>query len=169
MAELRSAKGLQIHQDLDLQRRSWEIERWAWVIMGLILFAVLLGGLGGTGPLSAKTTSNAGGTLRAEYERFPRLHVPTRLRLYVAPMPGGAETRLSFDRGFLDRYRVLHVLPEPKVVSMASDHVLLVFGSPPHAPLIVTLYLEPEHPGRLKAHVGINDQAALVLRQFIYP
>ena len=62
MAEESHSGDLELDQDLIFERRTWTVERVAWVIMALVGLAALAGLLG-PGPLSETTSGEQGGPL----------------------------------------------------------------------------------------------------------
>lgn len=164
------AGGLEIDQDLALERRGWVIERVSWALMLLVVLAALLG-LFGRGVLSHASAADARGTLRVEYERFARVRAPATMRVHVAPDAARGDTVVVWlDRAYVEHVEVVRVLPDPDRVTLDGDRVEYRFAAPQRPqPVTVTLDLEPEQFGRKRAWVGLRGGDSVRIAQLIYP
>jgi hypothetical protein len=121
--------GLQIDQALDFQRRFERVQRVAWWVLGLVPVAAIAGLFGGG--LFSQTTGGGGAAgLTVTYERFGRLSAETEIELTLARPAGPVDVAIS--RGFLDRYDVIEVRPEPVGMQQRPDRVSCT-GSRPAA------------------------------------
>lgn len=164
--------GLDLNQDLLFQRRSWRVQRVAWVVMAGIVVAALLG-LFGSGPLSSATVSTPNGVIQVRYERFGRLDSPLVTNVRLAPGTGDADgrVRLWVSREYLSRVAGDGLSPVPESTLTAADRVVFVFRlTDPAQPVDITFYLNTEKVGSLTGQFGlVNSKPVLAIRQFIYP
>jgi hypothetical protein len=164
----RAADGLEGEVDspeaLAFQRRSWAVERAAWLVMGLVVIAGLLGLFGG-GPLGSRVLRGDGVELR--YDALTRLGTPQVLELRVAPAGGLA--RVTLASGYLARVRLDDVWPTPEKVEAAGEWTTLTFASRDPAPVHVRIAFSPERPGLLEGRVQADGGGALTFRQLVYP
>ena len=146
------------------QQRSWAVERAAWLVMGLVVIAGLLGVFGG-GPLGSRVLRADGVELR--YEALMRLGTPQVLDLRVTPAGGLARVTLASD--YLARVRLDDVWPTPEKVEAAGEWTTLTFASRDPAPVHVRIALSPDRPGLLDGRLQAHDGGALAFRQCVYP
>lgn len=162
---------LDIEQDIDYHKRSWRRQRIAWVVMAALIIATLLG-LFGPGLLGDSVAGAKGAPLWMEFNRFGRLDAEsTTLRLHVEPgAAGGGPLRLWLNRDYLERVRVMHVVPDPQSVEIAADRYVYVFAvQDASKPTTITFDLEPDCVGLLRGQVGVEGGSLLDFSQFIYP
>ncbi len=170
MANNQRVGDLEIDQDLDYQQQSWIIQRIAWLVMGLVILAGLLG-VFGTGLLSNAKVGKQTDPLWLEYGRFERFQSPTKLRLHFSPNAGQAgKIRVWFKRNYLENVQLQQVTPEPESVEAQSDRFIYTFANPkPNQPTTVTFYLEPDQIGVLSGSVGLETGSPLPFNQLVYP
>jgi hypothetical protein len=167
------AGDLDIDVDMVFQRRSWIVQRVAWIVMTLLVVAAALGLLG-PGPLS-RATASLPGVLEAKYQTLTRYEDPETLTVRVAPaVTTSGLVRLSINRDYLDRAQVTSVTPTPERVEVAHARVVYVFRvAEAGRPLDVTFDLKPRNIGRAEARLAIESPAgrgrALTMRQFAFP
>ena len=125
---------LEILLDPAFQRREWVIQRIAWVLMGVILLAALLG-LFGDGPLSHASARSPDGRIRVAYERFLRNHAPGEFSVFVEPgaVDADGRVRVWLARDYLESVRLKEVVPAPEAVAVAPERTLWTFHVP-HGP-----------------------------------
>src|SRR5687768_9509454 len=80
MSDLHKVGDIDAGQDLEYQRREWQVQRIGWVVMLLILLTAMTGLLG-RGPLSHGTVSND--ELELKYERIAHHFAADRLQLTI--------------------------------------------------------------------------------------
>ncbi|UYZ64640.1 hypothetical protein [Hymenobacter weizhouensis] len=164
--------GLEIDAEDEFQRRSYRVQRVAWVVLALVVVAGLLG-LFGSGPLSHAQATHPGGRLRVEYERFGRLDAPLLTKVFVAPGTADADgrVRLWVSKDYLNRVAGDGLSPIPEATLTAADHVVFVFRlTDARQPVDVTFYLSTEKTGFLRGKIGLVGRPdTLSIRQFIYP
>lgn len=170
MAEQPHSGDLELNQDLAFERRTWTVERVAWVIMALTGLAALAGLLG-PGPLSETTVGERGGPLWLEYSRFGRFKAPLTLRVHVGPNTGQQDPlRVWLSREYLEGVRVEQVSPQPGQVEAGPEQLTYVFArSEPQRSTAISFAMKTEQIGRQHGCVGLIDGPTLCFRQFIYP
>jgi hypothetical protein len=170
MAKKSHSGDLELDQDLDFERRSWTVERIAWIIMTLVGLAALAGLLG-PGPLSKTTIGEQGGPLRLEYSRFGRFKAPLTLRVHVGPNAGQqGSMRVWLSREYIEGVQIEQVSPQPGQVEAGPEQLTYVFPrSEPQRSTAITFALKTGQIGRQRGCVGLTNGPTLCFRQFIYP
>jgi hypothetical protein len=163
-------RDLDIDQDLDFQEKEWRIERIAWFAL-LVLLALALLGLFGTGWLSSSVASTDDDALVLDYERFIRHDGEASLDIEVGPdqvREGQVEFWISTD--YLHDFQLQGVSPEPDEVRAEGDRQVYVFLSEnPNAPLTISFSMTPERMGRYPGEIGLVDGPSLSFTQLSYP
>jgi len=171
MAMSKQRADLEIFEDMMLQRRTWLVERAAWIVLGAILSAALLGFFGGGGPAANAETTSADGSLSTHYARFGRREAPTELRVVATPpADGGATLRLWLSREYIEAHEITSVVPPPSRVEAASDRYVFEFPLVASGETATILFrLEPRKAWRIEGRLGIDGGARLRFDQFVYP
>lgn len=163
--------GLEIEEDPLFQRRSWQVERTAWLTMAALIVAAL-SGLFGDGPLSRAETPesmDATGKLRVRYERFARLNAPLRVQMRVLA-PRAGELRVWVSRAYLDHMQVESISPPPERVAVSADQLIYFFRvTDTDAPLDIDFHLTAEQVGQLRGQAGTESSAPVSFQSFIFP
>ena len=141
--------------------------------VGAVTLAVFVAAAGagafGDGPLSHARTSEEGGRLAVEYERFVRASNAAETRVHVPPGGGHGDIRLWIDLRYLDDVDVVAVVPEPYRVEHQGSRVLYMFArADAAAPAEIVFRYEPKRPGRLSGRMGLADGPAAAWRQFAF-
>ncbi len=170
MPKAKRGRSLEIHEDMDFQRRTWAVERAGWVGMALLVLASLLGLLG-PGPLSSATAVDPTSGLWLEYDRCVRCEAPAKLRVQLGPAAAkDGKVRLWLSRPYLDAVRVEQVTPEPELVEAGAGRLTYVFrAAEADGPLAVTFSLKPERAGYHPAEMGLDGSPPLRFGQLVYP
>lgn len=171
MAEYPRVGDLEVDQDLDYEKRAYNVRRVAWWLMALIVLAALAG-LFGSGPLSHARAGEAGDPLSLEYGRFARLTAPATLEIHLSPQAAAAgEARIWIDRRYLQDMQIEDMVPEPERVEAGADRLVFVFplatGSP--GATSFELHLQAQRVGSLHGRVGLEGGPSLDFHQFVYP
>lgn len=159
--------------DLDLprQRRSWVIQRCAWIAMTLILVAALAGFFG-RGPVAHRSVRSDDGSLRVVYDRFARLHAPLDLRI-AASRP--APLRIRISKSYLNNVEVLSIVPWPQAQLATDDGIEFVFAAEDGTTEFeAVLRFKVQEAGSLAGDILLpssesHTQAGVRIRQFAYP
>jgi hypothetical protein len=104
MAQIQRVGDLEINEDPDFELKDWTAQCAGWVFMGLIVFAAILGLLGGRGPLSQASAGTDDNSFRLDYSRFIHWLDPNELRLRVGPPSGQNELRISVSSDYLNHF-----------------------------------------------------------------
>lgn len=160
---------LEIHQDLEFQRRIWAVQRIGWVLMAAVIILALLGFIG-PGMFNQSSAGSREARISIdEYERFLRFMKPTTLRVRLNS-PSGREARVWVDRKYLQNVQVQQVTPEPERVKAGTDRMVYVFDvADPGQPTAVTFNLQPQKIGSLQGRAGLEGGRSLSFKQFVYP
>lgn len=166
MPELERVGTLEVHQDLDFQRREWRIQKLGWALMFLFLVAAVLG-IFGTGPVSNATVGERDSAAWADYQRFGRRGAPLTLRVHVRP--AATQFRVVLDRAYVETVRVQAVTPQPQSTQAAADHLIYIFeAAEPGQATAVTFDLQADQIGLTSGRVQAEGRE-LGFVQFIYP
>ena len=162
--------GLQVEEDIGFERKEWKVERIAWLVMLLVVLAATAG-LFGNGLLSRTTKSTSDGQLEIAYQRFARSGGRTTLEVTVAPgVSQEDEVKVLVSRGYLSRFQIRQVTPEPDSAESSGDSLAFVFKvGDSRSPLEVEFNLEAEAAGRTRGTVAVGEGPALRFSQFVYP
>lgn len=164
-SDIRRVGDLELGQDLDFQRRSWRVQRVAWVLMLLIVIAALLGLFGGDGVLNQATLGAVDSGLRVQYHHFDRVLDPTHLRVEL-----GGSGHLWITNALLERVTIDEIIPEPEQMIAGEERTTFVFelaaGDP--AGMVIISY-KPQRIGQLSGQIGVDGGVSYDLQQFIFP
>lgn len=167
MAEPYNAKGLELDSDVPLQERLWRAERIAWALTVLILIVALLGGFGGSGPLSRGHYEDPSGRFEVEYLRLVRHSTKTTVSVRFQPSP---TAELWFDNRYLEGISVERIQPEPQSVARSGDRTYFRFQTvAPGDALEVRLEVTPTGYGPLDLGLGVPEGPLARLSVFVFP
>ena len=165
-----SSTSLALDEDLRFQRRQWQLERVAWVVIaGLIAYA-LAGGFGGGGPLSSTEAVTADGSAQVHYERFARQLTPNSVEITVRQPPDGRPAQIHLSGEYLSSVAVKSTVPQPDTSSAAENGYLFAFKRLPGVSEIrIELQLEPQKIGSAEGWLTVNNGERLAIKQFVFP
>ena len=168
MPKSKQVGDLQIDDDMDFQRKEWQVERIAWVVMALLALAGLLG-LFGDGPLAKTRAVN--GPLQVEYHRFERLLSPAQMVVQVDPEAvQNEEVRLVIGRDLMESLEVSAIAPEPERMELTPESLVYVFNvSEATAPIRITFDMETAKAGSHNGNIALENGTSVNISQFIYP
>ena len=161
---------LEINQDLAFERRSWKVERAAWVIAAFILVAALLGFLG-PGPLGKATAASADKSLSLDYFRVERYRAPVELRFHVnGALAEDGELQVWLGRDFVEALEIKHIDPKPESVHISGERFAYVFktASAPET-IKIFFHVEPTKFGKTPAQAGVVNGPEIRFSQFYMP
>lgn len=157
MSEHKRVGDLELPQDARFQRRSWAIERAAWVGYALLLLAAALG-VFGSGPLSSIHIREPNDALRVDTERFARLDADLTLRIEALVHSGSTTATLAFDEKYIRDMHVESVVPEPAEVQMYDGRCYYTFAiTEPQYPTRVIFRLKPDRAGIVSGKLQLWD------------
>ncbi len=176
MDKLQKIGTLQVDQDSAFQKRNWRAQRVGWWGIALVLLASLLG-VFGYGPLSSVSQSDAGATLRLDYERFLRVQSDAELSIQVRPdAKHPAEIALWVNRDYLNAFRVQQITPLPERTQVAPDRVILFFTvagqnqpSANQQAVEISFQLSALQMGWVSGTIGLENGPTLHFWHFVYP
>ncbi len=168
MSEIQRIGDLEIEQDLEYQQREWQVQKFGWTVMALIIVAALLGLFA---PGLFNQAAQQGDDLSVEFERFQRFQAPAELRFHIAEGTSpGDQVRLSITQDYLGGVQVQQVTPQPDSVLGGEGRLTYVFGrTSPRQPMTVTFHLTTQQIGPLAGQVSLADGSPLPFRQFVFP
>jgi len=149
------------------QRRSWIIQRVAWVLLGGILAFALAGGLG-QGALSRARAATPDGGLEARYHRIWRVNDPQDVELLLkATRPGPVS--LLLDADFLSRISLQRISPDPTQTVTGPEGQRLFFAASGTGPALIRLRVIPLRAGRVRAQLSADAGPPLRLGFLVLP
>jgi protein-L-isoaspartate(D-aspartate) O-methyltransferase len=148
----------------DFERRFWRVQRVAWIVLGLVIVAALLGLLG-KGPLSRREERS--GDLSVRYDRFVHRDSPAGL---VVELPADADgvAALWIGRSYLENVRIQRTTPEAESTWAGIDRSVFAFHAEPRGRAWVSIDLEVRSIGRVEGWLGAGSDS-IPIRQFVYP
>lgn len=162
-------RSIQLEEDLAFERRSWVVQRVAWVAIFLFVAAAALGFLGSSA-LSKRTVEREG--IKVEYEKLSRERAPAEMMLTISPpFPGKDEVGVWFAGDFFKSISIEDLVPEPVRATSEVDQLRFVFAlSNSDKPIQIRMDYQPEASGRLEARLGLSGGRQRVdFRVFVYP
>jgi hypothetical protein len=164
------ARGNPFGEDLVFQRREWQVERFGWAVMVVIIVIALSGVLGGGGLVARATVADAAGSTEVRYARFARYASPTTLHINLAASASGRPIRLRVSDRYLSEMSVRAITPPPTSTVIADrQHVFVFERSAAPASATIRFELEPTASGRHLGWIAVDEAAPLSFTQFIYP
>ena len=152
---------LEIDEDLDLHEKGWKVQRVGWVfIFALVILASF--GFFGDGLVSKKKLS--AGNIQVEYDRFHRHEARMDVKFDVNH--SDSNSTISFNNQYLKNFKIESIMPEPKEVKIANDHVNYLFNAQGHSNIV--FYLIPQQLGSINGIIQVNGNQ-FDLSHFIYP
>src|SRR6266540_1171526 len=153
---------------MKFQRRSWTVERVAWVSLGIIALAAALGLLS-HGPLSRTTATSDDGGLAVSYERLERRQASSQFLVRAAAGGQSQEIKLRFGPDFLDTYNIRTMTPAPLRASTGAQGYEPVFAASPSGQTRVHISGRAVRFGFARFDVEAIGNGAVRVRQFIFP
>jgi len=161
---------LEINQDLGFERRSWKVERVAWIIAALILVAALLGFLG-PGPLGKATAASPDKSLSLDYFRVEHYGAPVELHFHIdGALAKDGALQVWLDRDFVEALEIEHIDPKPESVQINGERFVYVFrtASAPET-IRIFFHVEPNKFGKTPARAGVVNGPEIRFSQFYMP
>lgn len=145
------------------------MERAAWIGLGLLAGASLLGVLGRGGPLSDAEVETADSALRIHYERVQRLLAPGAFRIEAPRAPPGGTVELRLGRDLLDGWRLEGTVPSPAASRGETGALVLSFPVASDAAPVVVLQVTAERMGMVTATLAAGSGPPARLRVLVWP
>ena len=151
------------------QRIEWRVERIAWLVMGLLLLASLLG-LFGYGPVS-RTTLGQPGTLTLEHERLQRSSAPSEWKFVAAAaLARDGLLRIRIDERLVEAMHIDAVTPQPRAVIAGDGYTEFVFDvADGRGDVHIKFDYRPVTFGRSRGRIAIAGAPPIHVDQFVYP
>ena len=161
---------LEINQDLDLQRKTWTVQRIGWGGMALIILAALAG-MFGSGPLARTEAQDDQQTFRLLHDRFGRYEGEVILQLALTPeATKTGRVSIEVDQTYWTSHAVEHIAPGPLLSRVGIDGFLYTFETHPlSAPAVIVFRLRPKYLGPLEGRIRVNGDGLLHFHQFMFP
>jgi hypothetical protein len=161
---------LEINQDLDVQRKTWVVQRLGWVSMALIILTALVG-MFGSGPLARTEVQDDRQTFRLSYDRFGRYEAEAVLQIALTPeATTNGRVTVEVDQTYWTGHVVEHITPEPLFSRVGIDGFLYTFEThPPATPAVIVFRLRPKYLGSLEGRIRVNGDGLLHFHQFMFP
>lgn len=165
--EVHRVGDLEIDEHIGFQRRSWRVQWIAQTGIVLIVLAGLIGFFGGGGVANATAEV---GSVRVEYPRFMRAHVPVEIRVFLADDardPGA--TSITIDAAFFDAFTIEQVSPKPEKETLGAGGIVFEFArsAGAHGPII--WQVKSTQTGLRSAAITVEGEPTVLARPFIYP
>jgi len=122
---------LELDENLEFQRREWQVQRIAGGVLTVFVAAAGLG-LFGSGPLSHAQAGTASAPIWVQYERFVRTGTSFRMRVQCQSPERSPhnEALLRISRAYFDSIRIDRLTPEPISIDLEPDVAILRFAAP---------------------------------------
>lgn len=159
-----------MEEQLGFQRRTWRVQRLAWVALAILLVLGLLGGFGGAGWLATAEAVTPDGALRIEYRRIQRQTQPGLIRIDALHPPPDGRLELRLGPEFLRGWRVQGMLPLPAASRGEAGGLVLTLAvaGASEAPALL-LQAEPVRPGIASLAIGAAAGPPARLRMLVWP
>jgi hypothetical protein len=170
MSEPKQVGDIQVNQDLNFQHKAWLVQRAGWILMTLALIAGLAGFFG-DGPASRAQAGGIGVPVSAEYDRFTRLQMPSRItfRLEEGSVQDG-KAHLWISRELEEGMKVIMIQPPADSVKTSQNGLEYLFEvGDTGFPAFVILSYWPERTGYHQGSIGSSSQNAIPIWQLVLP
>ncbi len=162
---------IQVDQDLDFQRKEWNIQRIGSAAMALILLAALLGLFGAKGPFASTQAGKQGDPLWVEYQRFAHLISPNQFTVHISPQQiSGQKLQVILQGSLTDTYQIQQVVPQPDQVQVNGSQLIYSFNVQPSGqPVDIIYFFLPNVAGTQQSSFALPGGQSVKVWQFIYP
>lgn len=162
------------HPELDLktdrpfQVRFWRFQRFAWIVMAMIIVAALAGLTGKGGQLSRATAAGPQG--QVDYPRISRWEMTDEMTVSL-PSGSADEATIEIDDAFSKVFQIESTQPAPKESYVTGTGERLVFNlAEPGAGRTISVFIRPLQPAfSPRIQMRINNGDPLVLTPVVLP
>ena len=157
---------LELKHDINENIKSNRIRKVAWIFMGLVLLASLLG-LTGEGWLSK--TDFKGNHFMVEYDQYIRYEQDTKIM--ISSISGYSDTALTVEipEEMYMKLNVERVSPEPEKTELKKGKWIYHFKSAGLEKEAVVFFIKPRRTGRCEAQDMMVNHDRIHYCSFIYP
>lgn len=141
-----------LHQQMDIQRATWRVQRVGWWVLLVFSIAGLVGFLG-DGP--AVTTTARSGDAAVQYDLVVRRDGDAHVKFEIPSKRGHAV--LTLPAGYMERVEIVSLQPEAVVAFSGPEAHSFVFSAP-YGRTQVTMKLRPRRIGLLEFDPRANGQ-----------
>jgi hypothetical protein len=147
-------------------RREWFVQRTGWTLLGVLILAACAG-LFGNGPLAHQQLPIEGNVL--DIDRFARREAASEW-VFRPQMSTDRhdEFAVRISSQFLEHYRIVTIIPEPRQQVIDKDDVLFRFAAD-RSGSVITFNVEPLHMGWSTGEFRIGHSSPVRVRQLVYP
>jgi hypothetical protein len=157
--------GLQLDEQRGFQERFWTVERWAWMIFGLILLLALAGLSGGGGFLAHSVAELEAGEV--EYPRVARWESSDEVTVTFGQQ--SEEHRLTLSPQFSQFFQLEDIQPLPDRSLATPAGEVMVFQSGDGAPAKVVLHLRSQRPGIARYDISLDGGRPVGVTTVVLP
>lgn len=161
------AADLEVDGDAGSSPVEYRVQQGGWVCMLAFVLAALAG-VFGVGPLDRETLRSEG--LEVTHARFQRMTSADEIEVKIAAN-GQESRRVWVSRGYVKRFTVEALSPEPESSTATDDAVIYTFRAAADRALVVTIQARPSERtfGRVAGEIGVEGGGRAQLSQFIWP
>ena len=159
---------LALGSNLAFQRKWWKFEKWAWVVLGIIIVADVLGCFG-RGPLANAELNTPDRAVNLKYERIERFGTPSVLVIHFnsAAVENG-QVKLWVSNSLVGDLGNQRVSPQPRQSVLSEDGILYTFDATEKASS-VQFALQPGKPGIFHLAFRVPGHPALLPTVYVMP
>jgi hypothetical protein len=152
-----------INEDYRIQKIGWPVQKIFWSLIFCVLIFGVLGGLGdNTGVLSEKTIEVNGAVIK--YQRYLRVEKSFETKVILTDAHSG-NTTIAFDAEYINRVRIVQVIPEPDAVEINDNHIIYHFNTTRTG--TITFFNDPLKMGSYTLELDVNGTKT-TLSQYTY-
>lgn len=158
---------LELDDDRRFQEKFWTFERFAWVLLGLIVLAALAGFTGQGGPFGRAKAAGSSGEI--DYPRVTRWETSDEIRLTLAG--GGDQAVVEIGSAFSEVFEFEDMQPAPSASYATPEghrHVFDLRGGSGKREIV--MHVRAMRPALgVAIDMRINDAPALQIRPVVLP
>lgn len=157
-----------VREDMKFQRRYWMFQRFAWVGLGALIVAMILG-LFSNGPLSRITADADSGAFAVNYQRYYRLGAASDLTLRLGPR-AARDLTVRFDQALLRSFALETIRPMPVRSEADANALVFTFRVASDGGGDIRFSIRPTRAGRAQGEITLGPSGdAVTLETFVYP